>query len=56
MLLSLAEAVEPACSRENQEFKTKNYGDSGRTRLMESSVRELKKKRLIVEIRRSLQF
>lgn len=50
MLLSLAEAVEPACSRENQEFKTKNYGNSGTTKLMEGSLRELKKKRLIVEI------
>lgn len=45
VLPSLAQATEPACSRENQGFvKTKNYGDSGRTKLMESSVRELRRK------------
>ena len=58
MFLSLAQAVEPACSRDSQELKTKNYGDSGRTKLMESSVRELKekKKKLIIEIWSSLKF
>ena len=45
VFLSLAQAVEPACSRDSQELKTKNYGDSGRTKLMESSVRELKEKK-----------
>ena len=57
MFLSLAQAVEPACSRDSQELKTKNYGNSGRTKLMESSVRELKeKKKLIIEIWSSLKF
>ena len=54
MFLSLAQAVEPACSRDSQELKTKNYGDPGRTKLMESSKK--KNKKLIIEIWRSLKF